>query len=82
MQVNVHEAKTQLSKLLQLAEAGEEVIIARNGKPSVRLAPVRAQEKKPNFIFGLFPGEVHVADWTEQELDEMFFNSDEDEYYR
>lgn len=35
--VNVYEAKTRLSELLALAEAGEEVIVARNGKPIVRL---------------------------------------------
>ena len=39
--VNVHEAKTNLSRLLAKAEAGEEVIIARNGKPVARLAPVQ-----------------------------------------
>ncbi len=37
---NLHEAKTQLSKLVDLALAGEEVIIARAGKPMVRLVPV------------------------------------------
>ena len=37
---NIHQAKTNLSKLIEQAEAGEEVVIARNGKPVVRLAPV------------------------------------------
>lgn len=40
MQVNVHEAKTQLSRLLEQALAGEDVVIMRSGKPLVRLAPV------------------------------------------
>jgi prevent-host-death family protein len=40
MIVNIHAAKTNLSKLIQAAEAGEEVIVARNGKPAVRLTPV------------------------------------------
>ncbi|MEX0784729.1 MAG: type II toxin-antitoxin system prevent-host-death family antitoxin [Dehalococcoidia bacterium] len=40
--VNTHEAKTQLSRLLALVEHGEEVVIARNGKPIAKL--VRAQE--------------------------------------
>ena len=39
--VNVHEAKTQLSKLLALVEAGEEVVISRAGTPVARLVPVR-----------------------------------------
>ena len=37
MQVNIHQAKSQLSKLIERALAGEEVIIARNNKPTVRL---------------------------------------------
>jgi prevent-host-death family protein len=45
-QVNVHEAKTQLSRLLQEVEDGEEIVIARNGEPVARL--VRHQpERKP-----------------------------------
>ena len=39
--VNMHQAKTDLSKLVAQALAGEEVILARNGKPVVRLVPVR-----------------------------------------
>jgi prevent-host-death family protein len=41
-EVNVHQAKTQLSQLLHRVEAGEEVIIARAGKPIARLVPVQA----------------------------------------
>lgn len=40
--VTVHQAKTQLSRLIAAAEAGEEVIIARGDKPVVRLTPVEA----------------------------------------
>lgn len=39
MQVNIHEAKTHLSRLLERVEAGEEVIIARSGKPIAKLVP-------------------------------------------
>ncbi len=42
MLVNMHDAKTQLSKLITAAEAGDEVVIARQGKPAVKLVPVRA----------------------------------------
>jgi prevent-host-death family protein len=45
-QVNVHEAKTQLSRLLQDVENGEEVVIARNGEPVARLVP-HVEERKP-----------------------------------
>ena len=41
MLVNVHDAKSQLSKLIAAAEAGDDVVIARKGKPAVRLVPVR-----------------------------------------
>ena len=45
-QVNVHEAKTQLSRLLQAVEEGEEVVIARNGTPVARLVR-HVEERKP-----------------------------------
>jgi prevent-host-death family protein len=46
MQVNVHEAKTHLSRLLERVEAGEEVVIARAGKPVARLVPVEQSRKR------------------------------------
>lgn len=51
MQVNVHQAKTRLSELLVAAEAGEEVVIARNGAPAVRLVPVTVATavRRPGF---------------------------------
>ena len=49
-QVNVHEAKTHLSRLLARAEAGEEIIIARDGKPIVKLVPV--PERAPRILGG------------------------------
>ncbi|HYN53031.1 MAG TPA: type II toxin-antitoxin system prevent-host-death family antitoxin [Thermoleophilaceae bacterium] len=45
-QVNVHEAKTQLSRLLQAVEDGEEIVIARNGKPVAKLV-AHVPERKP-----------------------------------
>jgi prevent-host-death family protein len=58
--INVHEAKTQLSRLLTRVEAGEEVIIARDGKPIARLAPLRA--RRPRRCFGALRGRVAVDD--------------------
>jgi len=46
--VNVHQAKTQLSKLLQQVEAGETIVIARAGKPSAQLVPINANPKGLN----------------------------------
>jgi prevent-host-death family protein len=53
MQVNVHDAKSQLSKLIDAALRGEEVIIARNNKPVVRL--VALPQRVGRFKFGLLP---------------------------
>ena len=53
--VNVHEAKTQLSKLLERAHAGEEVIIAKGGTPYARLVPLAAPKPREP---GLLSGEV------------------------
>ncbi len=51
--VNVHEAKTQLSQLLERAHSGEEIIIAKNGKPFARLCPLEpARPRKPGLLRG------------------------------
>jgi prevent-host-death family protein len=50
MQVNVHEAKTRLSQLLELVEEGETIVIARNGQPVAELVPAR---QKTAFPFGI-----------------------------
>lgn len=48
--MNIAEAKSKLSELVARAEAGEEVFIARNGKPSVRLQPVEPAKKAPRIL--------------------------------
>ena len=44
MEVNIHEAKTQLSRLIECALKGEEVTIAKAGRPLVRLIPIQAEK--------------------------------------
>lgn len=68
MQVNIAEAKTQLSQLLARAEAGEEVVIARAGKPIVRLAPVRRPRRQFGFVKGHVSDEDLFAPLPEAEL--------------
>lgn len=69
---NVHEAKTQLSKLLDLARAGEDVVIAKAGEPWVRLTPVHAQPDLPKErVFGLSKGKVWMADDFNDPLPEL-----------
>lgn len=48
-QVNIYEAKTQLSRLVDEAEAGAEIVIARNGRPVARIVPLQRvpQERRP-----------------------------------
>ena len=57
----MHEAKTKLSQLVERAESGEEIIIARNGKPVARLVPV-ARTNSMAAIRGSLRGQVHIAD--------------------
>jgi prevent-host-death family protein len=57
--VTIHAAKTQLSKLIALVEAGEEVIIARRDKPVARLVPVEQVPRKRRF--GSMKGKVWVG---------------------
>lgn len=66
--VNMFEAKTHLSKLVEMAEHGEDVIIARAGKPVARLTQLKP-EKKP-IVFGLLKGKLHVADDFDSPLPE------------
>lgn len=57
--VNVHQAKTQLSRLLAQVEAGEEVVVARRGKPVARLVAFEPRgERRPD----VFKGKVTIPD--------------------
>jgi prevent-host-death family protein len=58
--VNVHEAKTHLSRLIEEVEAGHEVVIARGGRPVARLAPLPSA--KPPRVLGLLAGRYAVPD--------------------
>ena len=59
-QVNVHEAKTQLSKLLRQVATGEEVSIANRGVPVARLVPVSSSKPKRNL--GAYGNTIKIAD--------------------
>lgn len=56
---NIHEAKSNLSRLIELAAAGEEVIISKAGKPVARLIPYTVR-KKPRRL-GILKGQVRIA---------------------
>lgn len=57
---NIHEAKSQLSKLVEQAMKGEEVIIAKAGTPMVRLVPIQPDDTPR--VGGQWKGRVHIAD--------------------
>ena len=70
---NIHEAKTTLSKLIERALAGEEVIIAKAGKPLVELKPIRQVSSVEDrmAIFGKYEGQVIIDEnWEEPEYDQ------------
>lgn len=58
--VNIHEAKTQLSKLIERASKGETVIIAKAGKPMVKVTAIDAPKKVKRI--GFMKGEINVPD--------------------
>ena len=62
IRVNVLEAKTQLSRLLDRAEAGEDVIIARAGHPVVRLVPIASEPSQAPRVLGALAGKGWIAD--------------------
>jgi prevent-host-death family protein len=57
--VNIHEAKSQLSRLIEAVISGEEVIIAKAGTPVVRLVSVN---QKAKLRLGLMKGKIKIAD--------------------
>ncbi|MBP9726256.1 MAG: type II toxin-antitoxin system prevent-host-death family antitoxin [Gammaproteobacteria bacterium] len=59
--VNIHEAKTQLSRLIDLAVKGEPFIIAKAGKPLVKVERLEAPEKKKRKL-GFMAGQMQVPD--------------------
>ncbi len=76
MTLNLYEAKTQLSALVDKAAAGEEIIIAKNGKPMAKLVPIRDRvRRKP----GSQKGKIWMSDDFDaplpQDIIDGFYNS-------
>ena len=72
--VNMHQAKSSLSRLVERALAGEEIVIARNGEPLVKLVPVPKEERKPR-VPGRYKGKIWMApdfEFTDAEIEELF----------
>jgi prevent-host-death family protein len=60
--VNIHAAKTHLSRLIDQAAGGEEIIIARAGKPVAKLVPLIDSPKKPKRVLGLMAGQIRLSE--------------------
>ena len=78
---NIHEAKTTLSKLIQRAMDGEEVVIAKAGKPMVHLTPIvsgadaRSDEPEAGAWLGAMTGQIWMSedfDQSDTEVEAMF----------
>ncbi len=80
-QFNMHEAKSNLSRLVERVEAGEEIVIARSGKPVARLVPVRG-ENRMGELLGIWKGKIWMSDDFDEPLPEMMEAVDGSEWDR
>lgn len=78
--VNIHEAKTHLSKLVEEAAKGEPFIIAKAGKPMVKVVAIDAPVGKKIRRMGFMKGEISVPDnfdrIFEKEIEQMFYGEE------
>ena len=74
--INIHEAKTQLSRLVDQAAKGESFIIAKAGKPLVKVVPLNAAESRKVRRLGFMEGEIKVPDdfdrMDQEEIERLF----------
>jgi prevent-host-death family protein len=77
--INVHEAKTHLSRLLERAEAGEEIVIARAGRPVARLVPYA--NDRPKRVFGRLRGQIVIHDDFDVDNEEIAREFEESEIF-
>ncbi len=82
IQVNMHEAKTQLSKLVRKAAEGEAFVIARAGKPLVKVVPYEAPKKRSILGcmrgHGTFDPDLDFKAIARDEIMAMFYGEDEE----
>jgi prevent-host-death family protein len=71
--INMHQAKTNLSRLVERALAGEDIVIARNGEQLVKLVPVANESKRR--VPGKYKGRIWISpdfEFTDEEITELF----------
>jgi prevent-host-death family protein len=69
LEVNMHKAKSSLSQLVKRVEAGEDVVIARNGKPVARLTRIKAAKRE--LPWGVFKGKMWMSDDFDAPLEDF-----------
>ena len=78
--VNMHEAKTHLSKLVDQAARGEPFVIAKAGKPMVKVVPLEPTEAKPVARTGFLAGQFNIPEdfkaFGREEIERMFYGDD------
>jgi prevent-host-death family protein len=83
VQVNVHEAKTHFSRLLEQVEQGEEVLIARRGKVIARLVREKPKPKVDRMaLFGALAGQIRMSDDFDDPLPpeiQRYFDGEDDQ---
>ena len=76
-QVNIHEAKTHLSRLVEEAARGESFVIAKAGKPMVKVTRLEEESPKPKRRLGFMEGQFSVPDdfdtMMQDEIEKMFY---------
>ena len=78
---NIHEAKTHLSRLVEAAAKGEGFVIAKAGKPMVKVVPLDAPPARKPQRLGFMKGQIKVPDdfdtMGQEEIEKMFYGSDD-----
>ncbi len=79
--VNIHEAKTHLSRLVEQAAQGEAFIIAKAGRPMVKVVPISQGEDRPTRRLGFLAGQITVPDdfdtMGQAEIERLFLGAHE-----
>jgi len=79
--INIHEAKTHLSRLVEEAAKGDSFIIAKAGKPLVKVVPIEEPPAKKPRRIGFMKGRISVPDdfdtMGQEEIERMFYGEDE-----
>jgi len=71
VQVNIHEAKTNFSKLLTRVSMGEEIVIANRGVPIAKLVPLEQQQNERSQTMGVDRGKVVIPEDFDEPVDEI-----------